>query len=437
MMIVFISPHADPQAKLGEPDAGGQCLYEHQLAQALAKRGGCKVVVYCRYTGRRPKQTNVLNNYTIRRIEVGGSNFIPKENLERILPEFTDKLAARFKPDESTVIHAHYWDGGRVALQLISNHFPDVPLVWTPHSLGAAKRREFKGTRNEMFYNFLPRLTWEGYAAFASDAVIVSSGQEKQEIMEDYAMIEDGKLAVSPPGIDFEDLEEVEQRKARSRLRIPQEDKVILCLGRITPYKGYHHAIRAVKHLADVYSNSVRLVIVGGSANNLRDEEAKYIKHLQQLSKSLDIEDRVVFMPAVSHKKVATVMSAADVYLMSSEHEPFGMTVLEAMAVGRPTVASNAGGPLDLISHNTTGILVDIHKPERVAGYMRALLKDEEYYDSIAKNAREFVWSEFSWDKRADEFMSIYKGVLKRRKGPYFHRWVNNNYFLEKNLKTR
>jgi hypothetical protein len=111
--IVFLSPHSDPQAKLGELDSGGQCIYEHQLALALSTLPEFRVTTYCRQTGKRPDESVVNNSYTVRRVHCGEPGVIPKEELERELDEFVDKVEQElqsFNPDDQIILHTHYWD---------------------------------------------------------------------------------------------------------------------------------------------------------------------------------------------------------------------------------------------------------------------------------------------------------------------------------------
>lgn len=203
--VIFLSPHCDPQAELGEPDSGGQCIYEHELALALSALPDFKVTVFCRQNFQRSDETSVNNSYLIKRIECGGvKGRIPKETLEAILPEFSNRVYEYLQqnvPLETTILHAHYWDGAYAALHLKALTTTKLPLVWTPHSLGSTKHRHFTGEDQELQYHFIPRFCWESYGALLSDAVILSSQEEKETLLYDYR-IPESKVQIVSPGVN-------------------------------------------------------------------------------------------------------------------------------------------------------------------------------------------------------------------------------------------
>lgn len=432
--VLFLSPHCDPQADLGEPDAGGQCVYEHELALALSRHPDVRVTTLCRDTGRREATTVVNDRYTIHRISCGPAGFVRKEEIEAHLHEFADKASSSIQDPTQVLLHAHYWDGGKTALLLLSRYDHPIPLVWTPHSLGTTKRRSFCGEKHEKTYNFIPRITWESYTLFASDRVIVSSQQEKEELIRDYCLAKDC-THILPPGIDVNRLERIPQDTARERLNIPIDGKVLLCFGRLTPFKGFHHAIRAFEQLKKSYTSPVVLVICGGSKDGGTKEEQQYKQELMRLATELGVADSVLFRPAVSYTDVNVVYSSADVLIVPSEHEPFGLIVLEAMAFGLPVVASSTAGSSHVITHNESGALVDVQHPERIAGYVRAFLKDQDLYEKVVTNARERVREEFSWEQRGKLYLEIYtKAYTDAIERASFRQTQQHLFFLQKNL---
>jgi glycosyltransferase involved in cell wall biosynthesis len=429
---LFLSPHSDPEADLGEPDSGGQCVYEHQLAQALAKKGW-DVTTFCRQVGKREDLSIINEHYRIHRISCGPEGFVPKEEIAEFLPEFIQKMQPLL-PQEPYVIHGHYWDGGKASLYLRSAQKNTTPLVWTPHSLGSMKREKFPGSENEFVYNFIPRLTWENYSCFAADQVIVSSPLEKNTVIEKYGYDED-KIAVIPPGIDWTDLVPHDKEAMRNKYGLPQEGKILLCLGRMTRSKGYHHAIRALSWLKEQYTDPVSLVICGGSDSSTSKEENEYKQYLRQVTEELHLQESVFFLPAIAHEKVAEIYSAADIFIMSSENEPFGLTVLESMIMGLPVVASNTGGPTFLIQHNFTGSLVTIYNPRRVAHYIYSYFRDPQFTQRVMKNARDFAIHEFDWKNQALRFADVYENVTRHSQAPDFKKWMQHNHFLRTNLE--
>ncbi|HEX7017477.1 MAG TPA: glycosyltransferase [Patescibacteria group bacterium] len=431
--LVFLSPHSDPQATLGEPDSGGQCVYQHQLALALTQYPDLQVTTFCRQTYQRPAISQLNDRYRIVRLEIGDKEYVPKEIMERHIPEFAQKVHAYLKknfPQEGAILHAHYWDGGRTALELKHLDSGRYGLIWTPHSLGALKRRKFVGEHMEAMYNFIPRVCWENYTALTARKVIVSSTIEKNDLMELYA-VPARKIEVIAPGVDFSHLKMADRLTARRQLQLPESGNILLCLGRQVPSKGYHHAIKALRVVKEKLEEPVYLVIAGGSEQPSTPVEIQYRRQLTNLIKELNVQDNVVFFPAAPHDQVHYLFNAADIFLMPSEHEPFGIVTIESMAVRRPVVAANAGGPAEIITHNQTGCLVDFDQPVQAAKYILSLLKDSRFTQRIVNNAYHYVRQEYSWPARAEEFAHIYRQVAQGRRSNLFAHWTHNNYFLQ------
>lgn len=434
MHVAFLSPHSDPEANLGEPDSGGQCVYEYQLAHALSQLQDTKVTIYCRKNHPRKKDTIVSNNFMIRRVECGGTNFIPKENIEPYVTEMSEVVYKELREmSGETVLHGHYWDGGKLGLHLLAKNNSVLPFIYTPHSLGTAKRKKFQGRNNEKFYNFIPRLTWENYSIFAANKIIVSTDQEKETMIEQYCVMP-YKIRVLPPGINFSNFKPGDKKALRKKLHLPLNAKLLLCLGRMSRFKGYQHAIRALKVLQKKYTDPLYLIICGGAkTNDPLSEDYQYLQELQNLAIDLGLEKNVIFKYALPYDRVNEMYNASDIKIISAEHEPFGLTVLEAMACKLPVVATNNGGPSSIINHNETGILVDIFDYENVANYIYSLLKDSNLYQKISENAYQYVRSEYSWEARAQRFKHIYESTMEDY-DRWFHENYKQNYFLQTNL---
>lgn len=440
--IFFFSPHSDPQAELGEPDAGGQCLYEDQLAKALSDIEGVRVTTFCRFSGERELHQKVNDHYSIVRIQAGPAEFIPKEEIEPLLPEFINEVKKYIsaKPFKGTkkVVHGHYWDGAKASL-IFKACMPDIGTVWTPHSLATIKRETFPGAEQEKKYNFLPRLVWENYILYSSEQVIVSTEQEKDVTVKRY-QTDPEKVQVIPPGLDFGDLEMVEKAEARQKYHLPQQANILLCLGRMTASKGYEYGIQVLEELKKKkLDDPTYLVICGGPDLDTpkKSSDAVYKKELYQIAKDKGLADKVIFFAAMPHQDVKYMFRAADVFLMTSESEPFGLTPLEAMALNRPVVSFNKGGPAHLITHNRTGCLVRPRDTEQMAGYVTALLKDIDYRSDITTNAYHFVRQNFDWKVLAKKFLTVYQQALTQVQSQCdFEDEVKNNYFLHHNLEV-
>ncbi len=432
--LLFLSPHCDPEADLGEPDAGGQCVYEHQLAQALTRESeAVRITTFCRQTDKRPDRSLVNERYTIERVSAGSPGFVRKEELEGLLQEFVTKVLFQVKATTNLVVHGHYWDGGKAALAFKALAPQHIPLIWTPHSLGALKRTTFQNRDNEAIYNFIPRLVWENYTIFAANRLVVSSPQEK-ELLKTYYALEEDKAQVVPPGIDIHHFSPQDKHQARAKLNLPQDKLLLLTLGRMEPTKGYHHALEAVSVFKEIYKKPFELHIFGGSSTNRSSSEEAYMLELQRLAKSLEVEEVVVFHPAVPYSQVNQLYAASDIFLMLSDNEPFGFTLLEAMAMQTAAIASHTGGSAGIIGQNRNGVLVNVNKPAIIATNMRALAMDDEYRQTMAEAARQTVVDQFSWEAKAKGFLEVYEHTLSEPEPFPFPEWTKRNYFLAHNL---
>lgn len=437
MEIVFLSPHSDPLALAGEPDSGGQCIYEFELASSLSRIKNTHVKIFCRQNYRRPDYEEVNPQFEIFRINCGPEKFVRKEEIEPYLKEFSAKVALKlklFRKSKELVFHGHYWDGAK-SLPFMKKLFPRAVCFWTPHSLGVLKRLNFSDIKGEIKYNFLSRVLWESYAGLICDKIIVSTYEEKQ-VMTDYYLLPASRIEIVTPGVTLSKFKVLSQEKMRIKYNLPREGKILLCLGRITESKGYHHAIHALKLLKKKYKEPVLLLICGGSNNNdVSSEESQYKSYLKKYAEKLKVADFVIFHPAVPHDKVHEIYSAADILLVTAENEPFGFTVLEAMAMKIPLVSNTGEGPSTLIMNNQTGCIVNIHYIDRFTNYIYALLMDEDYKNKLVKNAFRFVSTNFDWDNKAEEIVRIYSKSFKNsRVRRESLKLLNSSDFLNLNL---
>lgn len=431
MNIIHLSPHCDPEADLGEQDAGGQCVYEHQLSHTLSQYGNHDVTVYCRDTNKRAAFSRINRNYRIVRIPCGKPGFIAKEDLEPVLGEFARRVAKDSFFTTHAIVHAHYWDGGKAALLLKSLLSEDMPLVWTPHSLGMVKRSRFPELNNEILYNFIPRITWENYTMHIADKIVWSTSQDAP-VMTEYYGVEPDKIEVIEPGIDFERLHRIDKQKARLQYNLPQEGVMLLTVGRLTPSKCYEYAIDALAE--DKSKRQVYLVVCGGNYLHPSSEEQEYVYELKRRAFERGVSERVIFIPAVSYDAIHTIYSAADILIHTSPKEPHGLTVLEAMSMGIPSLVSKGCGIASRLVHAQNSMIVDMHHAPEVSSVIHELTTDPKLYQTISTTAYTETRSVYSWHSRIKEYERMYHRVWLHKNRVSFHRMVRSNYFLEQNM---
>jgi D-inositol-3-phosphate glycosyltransferase len=434
MHLIFLSPHSDPLANLGEADAGGQCVYQHELARSLSHHHRIPVTVYTRQTGVRPAVSRINKRYYIKRITCGEVGFIPKEEIAPVLDEFVQKVAADVVLLKDPLLHAHYWDGALAGLKLIATLNRNVPMVFTPHSLAALKKHKFSDKKAELKYNFIPRITWERYAMLASGKTVVSSATERQALISQYQLSK-RYSAIVEPGLSVERLKPIDQKSAREQLGLPLEGKIILSLGRITPSKQYEHALRGLAKIR--LQEPVYFVICGGSAGNPKSsEEAEYFRYLKKVVSLRKLKNRVIFLPSISYQNVNLAYSSADLFLATAANEPFGLTILEAMASGLPVIASESAGAAIHISHAKTGFKIDTGNSGLLSRTIENVLLGNGLIQRLAANGQRYVHQQFNWKTKSAQFLKIYHQVMEANPSFDFLNLLNTNHFLKLNLSA-
>lgn len=412
--IIFLSPHCDPQANLAEVDSGGQCVYELDLAANLSKMPDVKVTVYCRKSSLRPEISHVSKRFVIKRIKCGGENFIPKENIEPYLNEFINNVANDLKNTHIDIAHGHYWDGGKASILLKKHLNYNFPIVWTPHSLGAPKRLNFPGIKEELRYNFVPRILWENYTMLISDLIIVSSEDERQSVINDY-QIDGNKIKIISPGISADVFKFEDKHESRKLFGLPLDNHIFVTLGRMDKRKGYHNSMRAFAEYKKLNHTPSNLVIFAGNHSNLTVEERVYLNDLHRLARRLGISDSVIFRESVSHDEVKYIFAATDAYLCLSENEPFGITILESMYMRVPVIATQNGGPRNIISHCDNGICLDPHNSVLAGNYMNQLVTYKDFKEKLIRNAFKLIRDSYTWTARSRQFLNAYSSLDRER----------------------
>lgn len=424
--IIFLSPHSDPEAKPGEVDSGGQCVYEYELAKMLSQNFGTKVTIYCRKKFDYPRMSQVNERFVIKRIICGGEDFVPKEMLAPLMDEFVQKVAHDIKTERVDVIHGHYWDGGMAAILLHKYLFKEIPIVWTPHSLGSIKRKNFRGIQDEMELNFVPRVAWESYSMLSANVIVVSTEIEKRQVVDEYG-IEENKILILPPGIMSQNFKKVGKEESRKKLNLPNHSQpIIMSLGRMDRRKGYHNSIRMFSEFYRIFNINPLLVIYAGKRSRFTHEENKYYEELNALANDLGLKDAVIFRDAVRFHDVRHIYAASDVYACLSEYEPFGLTVIESMYMGTPVIATSNGGPREIIVQNKSGIIADPHDHRRCAYEVYSLLRDNRFRDKIIGQAKEFVKRNYTWLSRAREFNKLYAELTGRSQSDEQKRFITH-----------
>ena len=371
--------HTSPLAQPGLGDGGGMNVYVRELATALA-RSGVSCDLYTRASDPSQRATVIVEpGLAVHHVPAGPVAPVAKEALPELVDAFAEGVMRRIV-DGTELIHANYWLSGQAGHKV--KHALDLPLVSTFHTLARVKAAADEDEPAR-------RAISEADTVRCSDALMVSSAEEALDLVRLYDADPD-RIEIVPPGVDHAFFAPGDQAQARRAVGLPPDTPVLLFAGRIQPLKGLEVAVRALA----LVSGSPILVVVGGPSGEKGQSE---LDRAHELATRLGVADRVRFVPPQPHELLSTYYRAADVCLVPSRSESFGLVALEAAACGTPVVASAVGGLRNLVEHGRTGFLVETRDPGAFAEAVELLLADRwraaEMSAEAATKARNYTWS--------------------------------------------
>ncbi len=293
-------------------------------------------------------------------------------------------------------MHSHYWLSGVAASELAARW--GIPHVAMFHTLGEVKNRA-RHTEHEPDR----RIAAEREIASAADRIVVASQHEKHLLTSLYGA-DAARIAVVPCGVDLDIFAPMDREVARARLKLSDSERVILFVGRIEPLKGIDILISAAAQLHE-HENFIVLIVGGDEHATARIDE------LRALARRLDVDHHISFVGAVRHEDLPMYYNAADVCVVPSYYESFGLVAVESMACGTPVVASRVGGLTSTVSDGETGYLIPWRCPEPFAERLELLLDNDELRASFGRAGREAV-ERFRWSNVADAVYDLYEGLV-------------------------
>jgi len=379
--VAVISMHTSPLAQPGVGDGGGMNVYVRELVSALA-HAGLDCTTYTRaWQEGLPEVVNVEPNHRVVHIPAGSFE-LPKNELLSVVDEFTENVRAHIVASGGVdVLHANYWLSGLSAHQL--KHELDLPLVTTFHTLARVKAQggDFESDIREKS---------ESDIIGCADAICVSCTEEERQFIDLYGN-PPGTLEIVAPGVEHAFFAPGEKRGARHALGIAFDVPVLLFVGRIQPLKGLDVAVQA---LAQLSAKNAQLIVVGGASGSDGNDE---LEKVMQLARGLGVHNNIRFVEPQAHHMLSTYYRAADVVVVPSRSESFGLVALEAAACGIPVVASAVGGLLTIIDNGETGYLVPRRDPALFAEHIDELLAHPTMARAMgakaAAKARDYTWS--------------------------------------------
>jgi D-inositol-3-phosphate glycosyltransferase len=410
--IALISEHASPLADLGGIDTGGQNVYVAQLAKYLVKQNNT-VDIYTRCDDASQIQVvNWLPGIRVIHVKAGPMKVIPKERLLPYMDEFKEQMLnyIHARQIHYDMVHANFFMSGLVAMQVKQEL--NIPFVITFHALGHV-RRIHQGN-NDRFP--IERLKIEEEIVKQADHIIAECPQDREDLISYYKAPEE-KITIIPCGFSEQEFHPVSKKHARELLNIPQNEHVILQLGRMVPRKGVDNVVKALGKLKGM-GKKAKLIIVGGESENAL-KSCPEVSRLQNIAHENGIVDEVHFAGRKSRDQLKYYYAAADVFVSTPWYEPFGITPLEAMACGTPVIGSNVGGIKYSVVDGETGALVPPDDPHTLASKIEELISDSNKLKEMSVNAIRRVNQYFTWAHVAEMVNNLYHKVLISRSARY------------------
>ena len=395
MRIAKICVNRCPLMPLGGKDTGGMHLYVRELSRELGKMG-VEVDLFTRWHSSMDSEVmDVGDNVRLIHIAAGEQEDILKTDIYECLPQFTSNLRYFIESQSVTynLIHSHYWLSALTGEQIQERL--GIPHIATFHTLGEVKNRVRPAEREPDL-----RIEAEKMAVNSADCVIAVSAEEKNDLVNIYEARPDN-VKVIPCGVDLGLFQPADKAKVRRELGLPEKSKILLFVGRIEPFKGIDILLQTLACLEK--KRDLRLLIVGGDADS--DGE---LARLRSLATELGIEEMVTFWGTVEHERIPQFCNAADICVIASYHESFGLVALEALASGTPVVAPRVGGLSTIISDGETGYLIDNRSVGNFTRHLERLLDDDELLQRMGHAARPSVMK-YAWPLVARQVLNIYE----------------------------
>ncbi|MGY1784274.1 D-inositol-3-phosphate glycosyltransferase [Geodermatophilus sp. SYSU D00698] len=401
--VATISVHTSPLDQPGAGDAGGMNVYIVEVSRRLAARG-IAVDVFTRATSSDlPPVVEMSPGVTVRHVSAGPFEGLGKEELPGQLCAFTAGVLreeAQHEPGHYDVVHSHYWLSGQVGW--LARDRWNVPLIHTAHTLAKVKNAALAdGDRPEP----RARVIGEEQVVAEADRLVANTDEEADQLVEHYGA-DPRRTLVVPPGVDLDRFVPGDRTAARRALRLPADAVVLTFVGRIQPLKAPDLLLAtAARMLADdpALRSRLRVHVVGAPSGSGLEAP----RQLEELAAHLGIADLVRFLPPQPPDRLALHYRAADVAVVPSHNESFGLVALEAQACGTPVVAASVGGLRTAVRDGVSGVLVDGRDPGAYAAAVRAVLERRQLMGAGARRHA----AAFSWDRTADALVAAYSSA--------------------------
>jgi D-inositol-3-phosphate glycosyltransferase len=408
--VAVLSVHTSPLDQPGTGDAGGMNVYIVETARRLAELG-VEVEIFTRATsGSLPASVALAPGVTVRHITAGPFEPMAKEDLPALLCPFASgvlRIEAHHEPGYFDLVHSHYWLSGQVGA--LAQDRWQVPLVHSMHTMAKVKN-------SLLADGDVPepsgRVMGEASVVTSADRLIANTPTEAAQLTDLYDA-DPERVVTVPPGVDLKVFTPGDPLDARSRLGISPRSHVLLFVGRIQPLKAPDVLLAAASQLLerrpDLRDELVVAVVGGPSGSGLAHPH-----HLEAMARSLGIAESVRFAPPVEQRQLVDWYRAADVTVVPSYNESFGLVAIESQACGTPVVAASVGGLRTAVADGTSGILIDGHNPGDYSAVLERLIDAPKLRAELAAGALTHA-AEFGWHATARGTLDVYQEALATR----------------------
>jgi len=399
MKIAMLSVHSCPLGKLGDKNTGGMNVYIRELARGLGRRGHL-VDVYTRaHESVHDQIVEFGRNTRIIHLKAGEGEEIHKLAIYPHLADFASDLENFRKHNgiQYDLIHSHYWLSGWAGKWI--QRWWNIPHITMFHTVGAVKNAVTIGEPEPKL-----RLDTEKELVKGCHRIIASTDKER-EALTNYYDASPETISVVPCGVNLNLFRPIDKAIALCHLGFNGEG-IILFVGRIDPLKGIENLLRAMTYLGN-QKLKLKLVVIGGGAQSQPE-----LERLKDLSLSLQINDSVAFYGLVKQEMLPYFYSAADLCVVPSYYESFGLVALESLACGTPVVATKVGCIENVIRHGETGYVLMDNAPHRLADKIALLLSMSDEKPGSPQSIRASVTG-FSWSNIADAIVNEYGEVQR------------------------
>ena len=410
--IAMFSIHSDPLTAIGSHGSGGQNVYVHDLALALDKKGW-KIDIFTRYDDPRKKFIAKIGKHSrVVRLKAGKSSYVYKGDLHPLFPDIYEKFREFINFNNPyALFHGHHYDGGWMGVRAAREF--EKPFVENFHSLGKVRQQTQKQylSHSNDTHVFDERFAMEEEIVRESSVIISLAETEKENLIELYDASPE-KIAVVPGGVSLQSFSPMDKNTARKALSLSESDYILLFVGRLEWRKGAATLISALQYIKDI--KNMKVVIVGGQifGSVKNDDDIKEYERLLTKAREEGVEDKVRFIGKVNHDRVNAYYAAADIFVIPSYYEPFGLVALEAMAMKIPVIASRKDGLKATIHDGETGLLFEPRDPVDLAKKILEVHGHSDLKNKMIENARREIEEKYAWRKIAGKISDIYESLI-------------------------